>query len=52
VVAARAVVDEHTERLIQQLLRNEFKSCTVLHITHRAALVEDYDRVIVIDDGR
>lgn len=49
---ATANVDLETDSLIQLLIRKQFASSTVITIAHRLETVLDYDRIMVLDDGR
>lgn len=49
---ATAAVDVETDNLIQQTIRKEFKDSTILTIAHRIETIQDYDRVVVMDDGK
>lgn len=44
-------VDYATERVIQEIIRTEFKDYTVISVTHRLDMIMDFDRVIVMDAG-
>ena len=37
---------------IQELIRTEFLETTVLTVAHRLATVSEYDRILVLDEGR
>ncbi|KAE9419577.1 hypothetical protein Angca_007423, partial [Angiostrongylus cantonensis] len=49
---ATAAVDLSTDALIQRTIRKEFSDSTVLTIAHRLNTILDYDRVIVLNEGR
>ena len=44
-------VDMETDDLIQQTIRKEFQSSTIVTIAHRLNTIIDYDRVLVMDRG-
>ena len=49
---ATSAVDPHTDALVQGTIRAEFRGSTVLTIAHRLDTIIDYDRVLVLSDGR
>jgi ABC-type multidrug transport system fused ATPase/permease subunit len=44
-------VDIETERLMQEIIKNEFEGYTVIAVSHRLDMISDFDRVIVMDTG-
>ena len=49
---ATSNVDSETDGNIQGILHSKFNHCTVLTIAHRICTVMNYDRIIVMDNGR
>ncbi|KAF9450628.1 ABC transporter-like protein, partial [Macrolepiota fuliginosa MF-IS2] len=49
---ATASVDYATDELIGKTIRQEFAESTILTIAHRLRTVIDYDRVMLLEDGR
>lgn len=49
---ATASVDFATDEAIQHAIRSEFRDSTLLTIAHRLSSVIDYDRLLVLSDGR
>ena len=49
---ALSAVDSHTEREIQDRLRDFMKGRTTLVITHRLSAITDADLILVLDEGR
>ena len=49
---ASACVDYKTDRIIQETIRTQFRSTTVITVPHRLSAIIDYDRVMVLDRGR
>ncbi|KGO73238.1 ABC transporter, integral membrane type 1 [Penicillium italicum] len=44
-------VDHETERVMQDIIRVEFKDYTVIAVSHRLDMIMDFDRVVVMDTG-
>ena len=49
---ATANVDQRTDSLLQQTLRERFHSATIIAIAHRLDTVMDYDKVLVLGNGQ
>ena len=48
---ASSSVDAETDKLIQDILRTDFKNRTILAIAHRLHTIVDYNRVLVLEGG-
>jgi ATP-binding cassette subfamily B protein len=49
---ATASIDTHTERLVQDGIRNLLKGRTSFVIAHRLSTIQDADKIMVIDKGK
>ncbi|CAD8100101.1 unnamed protein product [Paramecium sonneborni] len=49
---ATANVDMITDCLIQQIIKDKFNDCTIFTIAHRLNTIADYDKVLVLEDGK
>lgn len=49
---ASASVDQETDARMQSLIRTEFANSTIITIAHRLRTIMDYDRVIVMGEGK
>lgn len=44
-------VDQDTEKTMQDIISHEFRSYTVVAVSHRLDMIMDFDRVVVMDRG-
>ncbi|PLB52306.1 P-loop containing nucleoside triphosphate hydrolase protein [Aspergillus steynii IBT 23096] len=49
---ATSAVDMETDALMQRSIREEFSDATLLVIAHRLSTVADFDKILVMSDGR
>ncbi|KAK1565943.1 P-loop containing nucleoside triphosphate hydrolase protein [Colletotrichum navitas] len=49
---ATSSVDYKTDKLLQEVIKKELSSHTILAVAHRLDTIEDYDVVVVMDNGR
>jgi ABC-type multidrug transport system fused ATPase/permease subunit len=49
---ATSAVDMKTDTLIQRSIREEFGDSTLLVIAHRLSTIADFDRILVLSDGK
>lgn len=49
---ATSAVDMTTDALIQRSIREEFTDATLLVIAHRLSTIADFDKILVLSDGR
>ncbi|KAL4813733.1 P-loop containing nucleoside triphosphate hydrolase protein [Aspergillus spinulosporus] len=49
---ATSNIDSKTDEIMQRVIRENFSSHTVLTVAHKLESILDYDKVIVLEDGR
>ncbi|PKS08442.1 hypothetical protein jhhlp_005097, partial [Lomentospora prolificans] len=49
---ATSAVDMHTDGLIQRSIREQFNDSTLIVIAHRLSTIADFDKILVLSDGR
>ncbi|XP_075739280.1 ATP-binding cassette sub-family C member 2-like [Rhipicephalus microplus] len=49
---ATSQMDQDTDHRVQTTLRECFSHCTLITVAHRINTILDYDRVVVMEDGR
>ncbi|QKD59067.2 P-loop containing nucleoside triphosphate hydrolase protein [Fusarium oxysporum Fo47] len=49
---AAAAMDPKTRNVVHDLIKHQFKGCTVIAITHHLDSVMEYDKILVLDNGR
>lgn len=49
---ATSNIDQNTDKLIQIIIKREFKDSTIITIAHRLNTIIEYDKILVLDKGK
>jgi ABC-type multidrug transport system fused ATPase/permease subunit len=49
---ATSSVDAETDHVVQRVIREEFRACTVITVAHRINTIIDSDKILVLGEGR
>ena len=49
---ATANIDMNTEKIIHKALDLLLKNCTIITVAHRIKTIENYDKILVLDEGK
>jgi ATP-binding cassette subfamily C (CFTR/MRP) protein 1 len=41
-----------TDKLVQRVIREEFKDATIISVAHRLDTILDFDRIALLSDGK
>lgn len=44
-------IDVTTDKLVQRVIREEFKDATIISVAHRLDTILDFDRIAILSDG-
>jgi ATP-binding cassette, subfamily C (CFTR/MRP), member 1 len=44
-------IDVTTDKLVQRVIREEFKDATIISVAHRLDTILDFDRIALLSDG-
>ena len=49
---ATSAADRETDGLVQRSIQGEFANCTLIVIAHRLSTVTDFDKILVMGEGK